>query len=78
MQSKRQYPPPCEPCSLSANGGALVYCGGVKLIAMIGSRSDPQAAYREVTVEADDYETAFKQARESLAEDGRLLSVRMP
>jgi hypothetical protein len=50
----------------------------VKIIAMIGSRSDPKAAYREVIVEADDYETAFKQARESLAEDDRLLSVRMP
>ncbi len=45
---------------------------------MIGSRSDPHSAYREVTVETDDYETAFKQARESLAEDDRLLSVRRP
>lgn len=45
---------------------------------MIGSRSDPLAAPREVTVEADDYETAFKQARESLGEDDLLLSVRRP
>jgi hypothetical protein len=47
-------------------------------MARIGSRSDPQAAPREVTVEADDYETAFQKARESLAEDDRLLSVRSP
>lgn len=45
---------------------------------MIGSRSDPLAAYREVSVEADDYETAFKQAKQSLAEDDLLLSVRRP
>lgn len=43
---------------------------------MIGSRSDPLAAPREVTVEADDYETAFKKAVDLLTEDDRLLSVR--
>lgn len=50
----------------------------VKLIALIGSRSDSKVPYREQTFEADDYETSYKQAIESLAEDDRLLSVRMP
>jgi hypothetical protein len=45
---------------------------------MIGSRSDSQAAYRDISVEADDYVTAFKKAAESLAEDDRLFSVRRP
>jgi hypothetical protein len=47
-------------------------------MAMIGSRRDPQATYREITVEADDYETAFQKAKETLSEDDRLLSVRRP
>ena len=50
----------------------------MKLIAIIDSRSDPQAAYREVTVEADDYESSYQSVKDALAEDDRLLSVRMP
>lgn len=50
----------------------------VKLIALIGSRSDSKAAYRELAVEADDYDTAYQQATDSLAEDDCLFSVRMP
>lgn len=50
----------------------------MKLIAMINSRSNPQEPYREITVEADDYETAYQSVKDALAEDDRLLSVRMP
>lgn len=50
----------------------------MKLIALIGSRSDSKAAYREQTFEADDYETAYQKVTESLAEDDGLFSVRMP
>lgn len=45
---------------------------------MIVSRSDLLAAPSEVTVEAEDHETAFKKAGELLTEDDRLLSVRRP
>lgn len=48
----------------------------MKLVAMINSRNNPQAAYRELTIEADNYDAAFKEVRESLAEDDQLLSVR--
>lgn len=50
----------------------------MELIALINSRSDPKAPYRELAVEADDYETAYQQVKDSLAEDDRLLSVRRP
>lgn len=50
----------------------------MKVIALVGSRSDSQTAYREQTFEADDYETAYQKITESLAEDDRLLSVRWP
>lgn len=50
----------------------------MKLIAVIGSRSDAKAAYREQAVEADGYETAYQKVTDSLGEDDRLLSVRMP
>ena len=50
----------------------------MKIIALIGLRSDSKAAYRELTVEADDYQTAYQKVTDSLGEDDRLLSVRMP
>lgn len=50
----------------------------MQLIALIGSRSDPKKPYREHTVEADNYETAYQQVSDSLAEDDQLLSVRSP
>lgn len=50
----------------------------MKIIALIQSRSDPKDPYREKLFEADDYETAYQKARESLAEDDRLLSVLSP
>lgn len=50
----------------------------MELIALIGSRSDSKAAYRELAVEADDYDTAYQQATDSLVEDDCLFSVRMP
>lgn len=50
----------------------------MNLIAMINSVSNPQKDYREVTVEADDYVTAYQSVNDALAEDDRLLSVRMP
>lgn len=50
----------------------------MKIIAMINSVSNPQKAYREVTVEGDDYKAAYQSAKDALAEDDRLLSVRMP
>lgn len=48
----------------------------MKLLALIQSRGDPKDPYREQLFEADDYETAYQQAADSLAEDDRLLSVR--
>lgn len=50
----------------------------MQLIAQINSRSDPKKPCRELTVDADDYETAYQQVADSLAEDDRLLSVRNP
>lgn len=50
----------------------------MKLIALIGSRSDSKAAYFEQTFESDDYETAYQKATESLADDDCRFSVRMP
>lgn len=48
----------------------------MQLIAQINSRSDPKKPSRELTVEAEDYETAYQKVEQSLAEDDRLLSVR--
>lgn len=45
---------------------------------MIDSRSDPEAAYRELTAEAPDYELARAKILAQLSDDDRLLSVRRP
>lgn len=50
---------------------------GVKLIALVKSRSDPDADYRILTLEAEDYDTAHIKVIEALDEDDRLLSVRV-
>lgn len=43
---------------------------------MIGSRSDPETAYREVTAEGGDYELARSDILAQLSENDRLLCVR--
>lgn len=48
----------------------------MQLIAQINSRNDPKKPYREQTVEAADYETAYQQIQDSLSADDVLLSVR--
>lgn len=48
----------------------------MEIIAMLNSRSKPQAPYREQTFVGDDYDTAYQQVQDSLSEDDLLLSVR--
>lgn len=50
----------------------------MELIALVNSRSDRQAGYRSITVEAPEYEAAYGKVQELLTEDDRLLSVRRP
>lgn len=48
----------------------------MELIAMLNSRSNPQAPYREQTFVGDDYDAAYQQIQYSLSEDDLFLSVR--
>lgn len=68
------WPPP-RPVGRKPRRGTTV--DGVKLIALVNSRSDPDADYRTLTFEAEDYDTAHIKVLETLDEDDRLLSVRV-
>ena len=45
---------------------------------MINTPERPESGYREVAVEAGDYEAAFTQLQGSLEDGERLLSIRLP
>lgn len=45
---------------------------------MINTPEQPDSGYREVTVEAGDYEAALSQLQGSLDDGERLLSIRLP
>lgn len=80
MQKSSRAPRGSEPVAVPPivrRPGRRTIVDGVKLIALINSRSDAQAPYRSLTVEAGDYDAAHGKVLEALTEDDRLLSVRV-